>query len=172
MSDEKTTQVQPREEIGGTCTTDAGVRRWKLLDSPWATDGSCFIIEDSTDSENSEDTHLSAIGYFDGATGNVFECDERSLESFDMLGEALKRDPSVRFIGSANGNTGQLTVRQPEGNYLRICRWDRINPDSPLNSTATIRTLPQCGCGGSLGMPKLFDTVVDMCAYHFFAFYL
>ena len=125
--------------------------------------GSCYLVNPSDDS---------IVGYFDGRTGNAHACDNRVAEAPHNLQELTASDPAVRFIGSLDGDTGQLTVRQPEGNYLRICRWDRLNPETALKSGAMFRTLPQCGCGGSLGTPKVFDSVVDMVAYHFFAFYL
>lgn len=114
----------------------------------------------------------SVVGYFDGGTGNAYACSGSVAESSKDLQALLAGDPAVRFIGSLDGNTGQLTVRQPEGNYLRICRWDRLSPETASKSGAVFHTLPQCGCGGSLGSPKVFDSLVDMVAYHFFAFYL
>lgn len=101
-----------------------------------------------------------AVGSYDLATGNVFA-------AFGQTDE-----PAVLVIGKPDGDTGQLKVRQPQGNYLRICRWDRISEDTAAHSQATLRTLPQCGCGGSLGIPQLFDTFQDMSEYYFRAFYL
>nr|AHF25148.1 hypothetical protein [uncultured bacterium Contig1772] len=80
--------------------------------------------------------------------------------------------PAVRIVGDLDGETGQVTVLQPDGSYRRYSRWDRINQGSPAQPDAILRTLPQCGCGGSIGMPKLFDSFAEMSAYFFCTFYL
>ncbi|MBO4353019.1 MAG: hypothetical protein J5818_05955, partial [Eggerthellaceae bacterium] len=80
------------------------------------------------------------------------------------------QSPAVHILGSPDGATGQLTARQPSGNYLRACRWDRIESGALGRPDAILRTLPQCGCGGSLGVPQLFDSFVEMSTYHFCAF--
>ena len=76
-------------------------------------------------------------------------------------------------VGDPNGTTGQLKARQPKGNYLRVCRWDRLAPDQvpAIQPDAVFRTLPQCGCGGYLGTPKFFSTFAEMSAYVFCNFY-
>lgn len=35
---------------------------------------------------------------------------------------------------------------------------------------AVVRTLPQCGCGGYLGAPMMFDSFEEMLAYFFVVF--
>ena len=144
---------------------DVSTRTWALL-GLWQLDGgSCYIV-DITDCSKPV-----IRGYYSGPTGDVFECPacdaNEALPAPDVSGE-----PAVHVIGSLDGQTGQVTVRQPQGNYLRICRWDRIQSDMPAMQGALLRTLPQCGCGGSLGTPKLFGSFAEMSAYHFGAFYL
>lgn len=157
------------------CLADASERNWVLLGSGELEGGSCFIAEAPEGGE----TRL--VGYYDGATGDVFDCSDAGELSlppsggFDasiVSGLFAGREPAVHVIGPVDGPTGQVTVRQAEGNYLRICRWDRMSPDIAALQGGELRTLPQCGCGGSLGAPKLFSSFAEMSAYHFCAFYL
>ena len=156
---------------------DVSERAWCLLGPGQLPNGGCFIV-DATDRGN-----IQVKGYYDGETGDAFDCaqaaspveslancDEEALP--ELLANLRRGDPAVHIIGSLDGRSGQLTIRQEKGNYLRISNWDRITSDAPLFKGALLRTLPQCGCGGSLGAPKLFVSFAEMSAYHFCAFYL
>ena len=156
---------------------DVSDRTWCLLGAGQLPNGGCFIV-DATNRGN-----IQVKGYYDGETGDVFsfmqsalpaesfaDCDEKTL--FELLAALRSYDPAVHLIGSLDDSSGQLTIRQEKGNYLRISNWDRLVSDAPLFKGALLRTLPQCGCGGSLGAPKLFASFAEMSAYHFCAFYL
>lgn len=142
------------------CLVDVSDRAWMLVGLGELPDGSC-LIADTADAGDAL-----PVGFFDGSTGDVFVC--RDGEAAPDLADG----PAVHIVGSLNGTTGQVNVRQEQGHYLRICRWDRIESDLPTLQGALLRTLPQCGCGGSLGTPKLFASFAEMSAYHFCAFYL
>ena len=144
------------------CLRDVSDRSWALLGLGQLDEGSCYIV-DSSDPERA-----SIAGYFDGSTGDVFEC----AAVLDSPSDIDRSEPAVHVIGSLDGTSGQVTVRHEQGNYLRICRWDRLDQNIASLQGATLRTLPQCGCGGSLGSPKLFESLAEMSAYHFCAFYL
>ena len=156
---------------------DVSDRTWCLLGAGQLPNGGCFVV-DATNREN-----IQVKGYYDGETGDVFsfmqsalpaesfaDRDEKTL--FELLAALRSYDPAVHLIGSLDDSSGQLTIRQEKGNYLRISNWDRLASDAPLFKGALLRTLPQCGCGGSLGAPKLFASFAEMSAYHFCAFYL
>lgn len=147
------------------CLASASECAWRLVGYGQLDDGSCFIASDH-DMEAGR-----ASGFFDGKTGCVYACDVDLDDGSSLEAYRLEGEPAVRAIGSPDGATGQLTVRQPAGNYLRICRWDRLEGDLAARAGALFRTLPQCGCGGSLGTPKMFDSFAEMSAYHFGAFY-
>lgn len=142
------------------CLSDVSDRTWLLAGLGELDGGSCYIV----DASDGEDVRIA--GFFEGSTGDVFACSGTD--------GTLDRDngPAVHVIGALDAGSGQLTVRQEQGNYLRICRWDRIDSSMAALQGAQLRTLPQCGCGGSLGSPKLFASFQEMCAYHFCAFYL
>lgn len=145
---------------------DVSEGSWALLGAGQLAGGDC-LVADVTDAGR-----VRAVGYFQAATGDVFACEEDGAGWDEAIRKAVAAEPAVHVIGSLQGNAGQVTVRQPAGNYLRICRWDRLAPAIAESAGACLRTLPQCGCGGSLGSPKLFDSFRDMSVYHFCAFYL
>ena len=144
------------------CLADTQGGSWVLLEADKLNQGSYFIAQ----CENREDIRIA--GYYDGETGDVFDCADATA----LWRPTPTDQPAVRIVGSINDASGQITVRQEEGNYLRISNWDRLADAISTQVGATLRTLPQCGCGGSLGSPKLFDTFAQMSAYHFCAFYL
>lgn len=146
--------AEPTDVTGSTCRAESIV----ATNSAGTTE--------SADTPNAPDARSARIvAFFDGETGDVFPC-------LDGRAEPHRDDgPAVHVIGALHDATGQVTVRQERGNYLRICRWDRVDSDAPLLQGALLRTLPQCGCGGSLGAPKLFSSFAEMGAYHFCAFY-
>lgn len=144
------------------CVPHAEGRSYKLLNEGALPDGD-FYVAPIDDDGNPQITAL-----FDGATGNVLACapgeDPRALDP--------QPAPTVRIVGDLDGQTGQVTVIQPDGSYRRYSRWDRIEHGSPAQPDAILRTLPQCGCGGSLGMPKLFESFAQMSAYFYCTFAL
>lgn len=164
--------MQPNETLTISeplaCLADVSERAWALLGYGELADGSCFIVDvgSAGEKDGNDKSEPLVRGFFDGSTGDVFPCIDGSFEPHRADG------PAVHVIGSINDSTGQVTVRQEHGNYLRICRWDRVDSDSALLKGALLRTLPQCGCGGSLGTPKLFSSFAEMGAYHFCAFFL
>lgn len=109
-----------------------------------------------------------AVALYDDATGNAFRLDGAYDAAHDPResGEA----PLVRIVGDLAGQTGQVTVLQAEGRYRRYSRWDRISLTTPNRPDAIVRTLPQCGCGGYLGAPMMFDSFAEMTAYFFVLF--
>ena len=130
--------------------------QWALVQSDAVDQEGCMIaaVVDGFVSE--------LLGRFDGKTGNV-----------RALGAASQDDdPAVLNIGDVNGTTGQLKALQERGNYLRVCRWDRLEEAPELEPEAVFRTLPQCGCGGYLGTPRFFKSFAEMAAYVFCMFYL
>lgn len=132
-------------------------RTWALVAADDAESGDCLIV--GITGAGSRET----IGRFQAKSGNVLAPGE----------DESTEHPAVLNIGGPDGDTGQLKARQAKGNYLRVCRWDRLADDQvpALQPTARFRTLPQCGCGGYLGTPKFFDTFAEMSAYVFCNFY-
>ena len=159
------------------CLDDVSNRTWVLLGLGELEAGGCYIADVTVPHD------MRIAGRYDGSTGDVFACgfaldaaSEHACHTTDTSADADAtahfEEPAVHVIGSLSGQTGQITVRQEKGNYLRICRWDRVDATLPTLQGAILRTLPQCGCGGSLGAPKLFASFAEMSAYHFCAFYL
>ena len=132
-------------------------QQWALATSDELTGGDLLIASIPDDSA------IEVAGRFSAQTGNVVA----SGEAEDS------ENPAVLCIGDPAGMTGQLKARQAKGNYLRVCRWDRLVGDQvpAIQPTATFRTLPQCGCGGYLGTPQFFDTFAEMSAYVFCNFF-
>ena len=154
------------------CVERVSSRVWALVGLGQMEGGDCLIADIS----DSHDVQVKGLYY--AATGDVFDCENDELASLDddalilaaSYDKTREKDPAVHILGSIEGETGQLTVRQPAGNYLRACRWDRIKQGVLGRPDAILRTLPQCGCGGSLGAPQLFDSFAEMSTYHFCAF--
>ena len=154
------------------CAKRVSPRAWALVGLGQMEGGDCLIADIS----DSCDIQIKAL--YHAASGDVFDCENDELSLLDdadlMLaasyGDIRDKEPAVHILGSIEGASGQLTVRQPAGNYLRACRWDRVEPGALGRPDAILRTLPQCGCGGSLGAPQLFDSFVEMSTYHFCAF--
>lgn len=134
-----------------------------LLTHDGRLDGDIFLAS------RDEHGNLNVIAHIDGATCNAYACD--TLPKADA---AVSRDtgevPLVRIVGSLDDATGQLTIRQESGAYRRYSRWDRLDKGTPQHPAAVVRTLPQCGCGGYLGAPMLFDSMPEMTAYFFVVF--
>lgn len=154
------------------CVERVSSHVWALVGLGQMEGGDC-LIADVSDSHD-----IQVKGLYHATTGDVFDCENDELALLDDADLTLaasydkirEKDPAVHILGSLADATGQLTVRQPAGNYLRACRWDRISQGALGKSNAILRTLPQCGCGGSLGTPQLFDSFVEMSTYHFCAF--
>ena len=104
-----------------------------------------------------EDGKTETVGFLDGLTGNIYT-------------EAQGETPVILIVGNLSGQTGQVTIRQDDGSYRRFSRWDRVKSGTPAQPAAIVRTLPQCGCGGALGMPKLFDSFAEMSVYFLLTF--
>ena len=67
--------------------------------------------------------------------------------------------------------TGQVKILQPDGHYRRYSRWDKIDEsEHPDRPNAVVQSLPQCGCGGYLGAPMVFESFIEMVAYFFVVF--
>lgn len=142
------------------CAGRSQERPFALVDSADLPPGDCYVAIVEPDGSKR------VRGLFDAATGNVFACESE----MDPRPPCPSLSPIVRIVGTLDGQTGQVTVLQQDGSYRRFSRWDRIDQGSPAQPDAIIRTLPQCGCGGSLGMPKLFDSFAEMSAYFFCTF--
>lgn len=135
---------------------------YTLVEDDALDDGDCYIALVSPDGI------AKVVALFDNATGNAFACGQ----SEDPRVSDIQPAPDVRIVGDLGGQTGQVTILQPDGSYRRYSRWDRVDHGSPAQPNAIVRTLPQCGCGGSLGMPRLFDSFAEMSAYFFCTFAL
>ena len=103
--------------------------------------------------------------FFESTTGNVYAC---GLQASGELLRASK--PCVRMLDGIDGDNGQVLVLQQDGSYRRMARWDKLAPGAAKRAGAVLRTLPQCGCGGSLGVPKLFESFAELGAYYYCAF--
>lgn len=107
----------------------------------------------------------SVVAFLDGASGAAHRRVEGSDDALDFEDE-----PLVKTVGDFSGETGQIVIKQPEGHWRRYSRWDRIEKAPPTQPAAVVRTLPQCGCGGYLGAPMMFDSFGEMLAYFFVVF--
>lgn len=145
------------------CIPRIGGLEHVLLTHDGRLDGDIFLAS------RDEHGNMNVIAHIDGATCNAYACD--TLSKADA---AVPRDtgevPLVRIVGSLDDATGQLTIRQESGAYRRYSRWDRLDKGTPQHPAAVVRTLPQCGCGGYLGAPMLFDSMPEMTAYFFVVF--
>mgnify|MGYP006912479576 CR=1 FL=1 len=109
------------------------------------------------------------IAFIDMSRGVAYRCD-------CMAGDACPNprdagdEPLVKLVGDIAGDTGQLVIKQPEGHWRRYSRWDRLPKPPATRPHAVVRTLPQCGCGGYLGAPMMFDSFEEMLAYFFVVF--
>lgn len=167
-------QQRKQEPVGETCrTAGSDACGHSLVEDARLRDGDYYLASTAGDGT------MRVQGLYDGATGHVYACnvgeDPRSGNAPCPAASAASTaaaSPAVRVVGDLDGATGQVTVLQPDGSYRRFSRWDRISQGSPAQPDAMLRTLPQCGCGGSLGMPKLFDSFAEMSAYFFYTFYL
>lgn len=115
------------------------------------------------------DEDLSPVAYVDGGSGSVYGID-RIAAADDEDSPVQGLEPLVRVVGDVNGETGQIVIKQTEGHWRRYSRWDRIEKAPPRQPDAVVRTLPQCGCGGYLGAPMMFDSFNEMLAYFFVVF--
>ena len=145
------------------CIPRIGGLEHVLLTHDGRLDGDIFLAS------RDEHGNMNVIAHIDGATCNAYACD--TLPKADA---AVPRDtgevPLVRIVGSLDDAMGQLTIRQESGAYRRYSRWDRLDKGTPQHPAAVVRTLPQCGCGGYLGAPMLFDSMPEMTAYFFVVF--
>lgn len=118
---------------------------------------------------------LNIVAFIDDASLNVYalkDVGEAKLGAENSVAPDVEMAyPLVRFIGETSDATGQVTIRQPAGNYRRYSRWDKVTHRLPNHPNAIVRTLPQCGCGGYLGTPMFFDSFADMMAYFYTVFF-
>lgn len=109
------------------------------------------------------------IAFIDGDAGAAYRCDEVATDE-GATPAAWGEEPLVKTVGDFSGETGQIVIKQPEGHWRRYSRWDRLKKAPPTQPSAVVRTLPQCGCGGYLGAPMMFDSFFEMLAYFFVVF--
>lgn len=109
------------------------------------------------------------VAFIDGDEGAAYRCGEMPIDE-NATPVALGKEPLVKTVGDFSGETGQIVIKQPEGHWRRYSRWDRIRKAPPTQPDAVVRTLPQCGCGGYLGAPMMFDSFKEMLAYFFVVF--
>ena len=118
---------------------------------------------------------LNIVAFIDESDLNVYavqHAEEANAVIADQAAPDIERAyPLVRFIGETSDASGQVTIRQPAGNYRRYSRWDKVTHTLPNHPNAIVRTLPQCGCGGYLGTPMFFDSFAEMVAYFYTVFF-
>lgn len=115
-----------------------------------------------------EDGDVQVLAFIDGAEGAAYRCESIAAEGDAPA--ASGAEPLVKTVGSFDGETGQIVIKQPEGHWRRYSRWDRMRKAPPTQPNAVVRTLPQCGCGGYLGAPMMFDSFEEMLSYFFVVF--
>lgn len=109
------------------------------------------------------------IASIDEVQGAAYRCEGLSDDA-RVTPAPSGEEPLVKTVGDFSGDTGQIVIKQPEGHWRRYSRWDRIKKAPPTQPRAVVRTLPQCGCGGYLGAPMMFDSFNEMLAYFFVVF--
>ncbi len=109
------------------------------------------------------------IAFIDMSCGAAYRCDYTVSDTRPDPRDAGD-EPLVKLVGDIAGDTGQLVIKQPEGHWRRYSRWDRLPKPPVTQPHAVVRTLPQCGCGGYLGAPMMFDSFEEMLAYFFVVF--
>ena len=120
-------------------------------------DGGLLVIEKRPDGATTP------RAFIDADTHNAWPCNAQGRHD-------ASSQPLVLVVGVPGSDaTGQVKIRQDNGHYMRYCRWDAID-GAPGHPDAVVRTLPQCGCGGYLGTPMMFDDYVEMVAYFFVVF--
>lgn len=112
------------------------------------------------------DGSTQVVAFIDGKTGATYRCERIADDTPVEHGE----EPLVKMVGGFDDETGQIVIKQPEGHWRRYSRWDLIKKAPPTQPGAVVRTLPQCGCGGYLGAPMMFDSFKEMLAYFFVVF--
>lgn len=137
-----------------------------LLCDETVANADCYIAQRSARDQNDE---LHIIAFIDGKTGNTYALNH-VLQEGEPSPIDNDKEPVIRIQGDISGDTGQVTILQEEGHYRRYSRWDRIDTPMPNQPSATVRTLPQCGCGGYLGAPMVYDSFAEMTAYFFVVF--
>lgn len=109
------------------------------------------------------------IAFIDMSCGAAYRCDYMASDACPNPRDAGD-EPLVKLVGDIAGDTGQLVIKQSEGHWRRYSRWDRLPKPPATQPHAVVRTLPQCGCGGYLGAPMMFDSFEEMIAYFFVVF--
>lgn len=125
----------------------------------------CYVVRQAP-GESSE-----MVAFIDGET-----CYAYAMSELPEGSEENPRDAGVTPLVIITGDmdtdeTGQVKILQPDGHYRRYSRWDRIDEsEHPDRPNAIVQSLPQCGCGGYLGAPMVFDSFIEMVAYFFVVF--
>ena len=109
------------------------------------------------------------VAFIDMSCGAAYRCSCMASDTCSSSRDAGD-EPLVKLVGDIAGDTGQLVIKQPEGHWRRYSRWDRLPKPPATQPRAVVRTLPQCGCGGYLGAPMMFDSFEEMLAYFFVVF--
>lgn len=140
-------------------------RETVLLRNEGDVQGDCYVAQRSVDDPESAP---GVVAFIDGATANGYAADGVAPPGHPTP-KQQGQPPLVRIVGEVTGSDGQVTILQEEGHYRRYSRWDAIEPYAG-RPKAAVRTLPQCGCGGYLGAPMVFDSFAEMTAYFFVVF--
>lgn len=149
----------------------------RLTNIPPIDNLSYALVADSTGNPHADaylvstDTNetVNVLAYIDGSEGAVFRLDH-FLDPKQPTPVASQEEPLVKIVGAVDDETGQVVIKQPEGHWRRYSRWDKIKKAPPSQPNAVVRTLPQCGCGGYLGAPMMFDSFKEMLSYFFVVF--
>jgi hypothetical protein len=146
----------------------------KLTHIPSIDDCEYMMIEQ----ESGQDVYVAAVdakgeqrvvAFIDAATGAAFPCGQLGTKPGDNPRDRGE-EPLVKLVGTPDEQTGQIVIKQTEGHWRRYSRWDKVTVAPPTQPHAVVRTLPQCGCGGYLGAPSMFDSFEEMIAYFFVVF--
>lgn len=125
----------------------------------------CYVVR-QVPGETSE-----MVAFIDGETCFAYAMSELP-EGSDENPRDAGVEPLVIITGDlADDETGQVKILQPDGHYRRYSRWDKIDEsEHPDRPNAVVQSLPQCGCGGYLGAPMVFESFIEMVAYFFVVF--
>lgn len=113
--------------------------------------------------------NMHALAYIDGANCFTYAC-KQLPDSEHPNPKQAGEEPLIKLVGELSDKTGQIVIKQPEGHWRRYSRWDKLDKAPATQPHAVVRTLPQCGCGGYLGAPMMFDSFNEMVAYFFVVF--
>jgi len=126
----------------------------------------CYVVRQAP-GEASE-----MVAFIDGETCFAYAMSELPEGSDEDNPRDAGVKPLVIITGDMDDDeTGQVKILQPDGHYRRYSRWDKIDEsEHPDRPNAIVQSLPQCGCGGYLGAPMVFESFIEMVAYFFVVF--